>query len=54
LASDAKCAAYLQTSDFIRDFAELLAHGKQAFDMPAGWQEKEMAVSMNPRSQENV
>ena len=45
LADDTECAAYLQTADFKRDFAELLTHDKKAFDEPAGWQEKDITQS---------
>lgn len=40
LANDADCANYIQTPNFKQDFSELLAHDKQAFDTPVGWQEK--------------
>jgi len=45
LAKDPECAAYIQTPNFKHDFAELLKHDKQAFDAPAGWQEKEITQS---------
>jgi hypothetical protein len=45
LAKDTECAAYIQTPDFKQDFVELLAHDKQSFDAPAGWQEKEITQS---------
>jgi len=45
LAKDPECAAYLQTPNFKQEFAELLVHDKQAFDSPAGWQEKDITES---------
>ncbi|GHU60509.1 hypothetical protein FACS1894121_0720 [Bacteroidia bacterium] len=45
LASDAECAAYIQTANFKTDFAELLAHDKQEFDTPENWREKEITQS---------
>ncbi|MDR0574924.1 MAG: nucleotidyl transferase AbiEii/AbiGii toxin family protein [Tannerella sp.] len=45
LANDAECAAYIQTANLKTDFAELLAHDKQAFDTPASWNEKEITQS---------
>jgi predicted nucleotidyltransferase component of viral defense system len=45
LAKDEECAAYIQTSTFGQDFAELLAHDKQEFDTPENWREKEIAQS---------
>jgi hypothetical protein len=45
LASDAECAKYMQTDDFIRDLAALILHDRQAFDTPAGWQSKNIAAS---------
>jgi hypothetical protein len=42
LAKDGECAAYIQTPDFKRDFAELLAHDRQAFDTPTNWREKDI------------
>jgi predicted nucleotidyltransferase component of viral defense system len=45
LAKDKECAVYIQTSDFNRDFAELLAHDKQTFDTPENWNEKEITKS---------
>jgi hypothetical protein len=45
LANDVDCAVYIQTENFKRDFSELLAHDKQAFHTPAGWQEKDITQS---------
>jgi predicted nucleotidyltransferase component of viral defense system len=45
LAKDEECAAYIQTPAFKQDFAELLAHDKQAFDMPENWRKKEITQS---------
>jgi predicted nucleotidyltransferase component of viral defense system len=45
LANDAECATYIQTANFKTDFVELLAHDKQAFDTPAGWQKMEIMES---------
>lgn len=45
LAKDKECAAYIQTSDFKQNFAELLAHDRQAFDTPENWREKEIVQS---------
>jgi hypothetical protein len=45
LAKDKECAEYIQTANFKTDFAKLLAHDKQAFDMPENWREKEIAQS---------
>jgi len=45
LANDVECTAYIQTVYFKTDFAELLAHDKQEFDAPAGWNEKEISQS---------
>jgi len=40
LANDAECAKYLQSSEFHKDFTDLLTHDKQEFDRPKGWQTK--------------
>ena len=45
LANDTECATYIQTPAFKQDFAELLAHDKQAFDTPENWIEKEITQS---------
>jgi len=45
LANDVECATYIQTVDFKRDFNELLAHDKQTFNTPTGWQEKDITQS---------
>jgi hypothetical protein len=45
LAKDAECAAYIQTTNFKTDFAELLTHDKQSFDTPADWQNREIMQS---------
>lgn len=45
LANDKECAAYIQTRAFKQDFAELLAHDKQAFGTPADWQGKQISQS---------
>jgi predicted nucleotidyltransferase component of viral defense system len=45
LVKDNECAAYIQTPDFKRDFAELLVHDKQTFDAPENWSEKEITQS---------
>lgn len=42
LISDTECAAYIQSPNFKTDFAELLAHDQQAFDVPIGWQSKKI------------
>lgn len=45
LAQDVECAAYIELSSFKTDFFELLAHDKEAFDDPKGWQTKDIAES---------
>jgi hypothetical protein len=40
LLNDAECAEYIQSSDFQKDFAELLAHDQQMFETPAVWRDK--------------
>jgi predicted nucleotidyltransferase component of viral defense system len=45
LANDAECTAYIQSANFKTDFVELLAHDRQVFDTPAGWQNKEISES---------
>jgi hypothetical protein len=45
LANDEECAKYLQSSEFQKDFSELLIHDKQEFDKPAGWQTKTLKDS---------
>jgi predicted nucleotidyltransferase component of viral defense system len=40
LASDTECARYIQSDRFQKDLAELLAHDRQEFDEPEGWQTK--------------
>ena len=45
LAKDNECAAYIQSPDFKSDFAELLAHDKETFDIPENWKEKEIMQS---------
>ena len=45
LAKDNKCDTYVQSTDFKHDFKELLAHDKEAFDIPENWKEKEIKQS---------
>jgi predicted nucleotidyltransferase component of viral defense system len=45
LAKDNECAVYIQSLTFKQDFAELLAHDRQAFDTPKNWREKEIMQS---------
>jgi predicted nucleotidyltransferase component of viral defense system len=45
LAKDKECVEYIQTPNFKQDFAELLAHDRQAFDTPENWTEKEITKS---------
>ncbi|MDR2467291.1 MAG: hypothetical protein LBD35_07850 [Prevotellaceae bacterium] len=45
LAKDEECAAYVQTSDFKREFVELLTHDQKIFDTPENWKEKKMSQS---------
>lgn len=45
LTQDAECAEYLQSPHFKTDFSELLAHDKEAFDTPEGWQTKTVSES---------
>jgi predicted nucleotidyltransferase component of viral defense system len=45
LAKDEECTTYIQTLDFKQDFAKLLAHDKQKFDIPENWREKEIMQS---------
>ena len=40
LAKDKECVEYLQSSEFQKDFSELLTHDQQEFDRPKGWQTK--------------
>lgn len=45
LTQDAECAEYMQSPHFKIDFSELLAHDKEAFDEPKGWQSKSLSES---------
>ena len=45
LSKDEDCVAYIQTPNFKQDFANLLAHDKQAFDLPENWRDKEILQS---------
>jgi hypothetical protein len=45
LAKDEECSAYMQTSDFKREFSELLAHDQKIFDTPENWKEKKISQS---------
>jgi predicted nucleotidyltransferase component of viral defense system len=45
LAQDVECTEYIQSAQLKTDFAELLAHDKEAFDTPEGWQTKEITES---------
>jgi predicted nucleotidyltransferase component of viral defense system len=45
LTQDKECAAYIQSPAFKQDFADLLEHDKQAFDLPKNWRDKKIAQS---------
>jgi len=45
LANDIECATYIQSIAFQKDFKELMMHDQQAFDIPVGWQNKQVSES---------
>ena len=45
LTQDYECQDYLGSTRFKSDFSELLAHDKEAFDTPEGWQTKNISES---------
>lgn len=45
LISDKECNDFLKSSDFKKQFKELIKHDKELFDIPAGWAERELNES---------
>lgn len=45
LANNTECETYIQFVAFQQDFNELMMHNQQAFDIPVGWQNKQVSES---------
>lgn len=45
LLQDSECAEYLQSEQFKTDFNTLLAHDRETFDKPEGWNTMEIEQS---------
>ena len=45
LVNDPECVAYIRSTAFQKDFDELMLHDQRAFDIPTGWQAKQVCDS---------
>ena len=45
LVSDAECAEFIQTKEFVKQFHTILNHDRKAFDIPEGWTDKSIEKS---------
>lgn len=46
LLSDAECAAFVKTEEFVKQFNAILNHDREAFDIPKDWNKKSISESL--------